>query len=603
MYGFILIAYNNSDVGKISINELENDIKKRKIHFLKNNLNNLVFENIIGYQLFKNKEESQILDSKHLVAGDIYGFIDEYNEKLLNYTETIRLINKSNIQNEYIALEGNLCISSIFNDKIVFQNDLEGYRKIFYYYEHKLLCISTYLPLILTAIKKDWRLRRNAFIGFICGRESKWPLTFIEDIFTLSPLSKSEVSNSGLNISSKTFSDLYELKRISKALLRDKIYNQYKLIAERKVGKNIAVTLSGGYDSNCLTKLYSEIYKNNFTAVSVGYEARRERDDNIYNETLFAEKVAKKLKIPFRRYMFSQTDFFNEFDAFIDIIDQPGHDPSSNYIMNKYLKNDGFDLVVNGLGGDANFSKKRNIKLGLMLYYFSKTFFSEQVISMFGKVLNFRGPFNYFKNNFENDKLSTFHDLVERSQLFNSVISNYIDTKTKLEIDAERNLRKKYFENILNNLKTNQELFYSFSILTNPCEYHATLSAERNNIEILMPFVNTKAALLIMNGSKFYKINNRDFEMSIFGGIYKELLVKSKSGFSIPYSEWLFPLSKSIFEFYNDLNFFYMKDFDLGSFQTRYQIDQEFSRSNLANSILWKLLVFKAYIQKHNLLI
>lgn len=600
MNGFVLLAYHNSIVDQVTISELEIEIERRKIRFMKRNFNSLVYDNIIGYQLLKDKDNTEVIDSNHLIAGDIYGVFNELNQKLLNYPEAIQLINKSNNANEYASFEGNICICSIFENKIVVQNDLEGYRKIFYYYDDNILCISTYLPLILKAIRKNWILRRNAVNIFVCSRESKWPLTFIEDVLTLSPISRAEISKAGINITSKTFSDFYELKNISKNDLRESLYNQYKLVAQRKVGANTAVALSGGYDSNCLTKLYSNIYKNNFTAISVGYEAERERDTNINNETIYAEKVAQKLKIPFKRYFFSRIDFFNELDGFIDAIDQPGHDPSSNYIMNKYLQSDGFDLLVHGMGGDANYSSNKNFAFVLKLYQLYQIFGNE-FFKFFSKCFNNRGPFRYFQFNSYDKNKSSFFDLFERIQLFRSPISKYLDISKQIEIDDERRLREFFFSKLYNDSPVYQEIFYSLALFSSPDEYHALSMAERNNIEILMPFVNTKAALIMMNGSYFNKVNNRAFEMRVFGGLDKELLVKSKSGFSIPYSEWLPPLAKSIFEFYYDLEYFKSEDFNIEAFKSKYQTDEAFSKSNMANKVLWKLLVVKAFTQKHHL--
>ena len=125
--------------------------------------------------------------------------------------------------------------------------------------------------------------------------------------------------------------------------------------------------------------------------------------------------------------------------------------------------------------------------------------------------------------------------------------------------------------------------------------------AERNNIEILMPFVNTKAVIEMMNGSHKNNINNRDFEMSIFGGINKKLLAKSKSGFSIPYAEWMGFYSKTVFDYYFDKECFSKDDFDLQSFQFRYNNDESFSKSNFANIVIWKLFILKNYIEENNL--
>jgi hypothetical protein len=125
--------------------------------------------------------------------------------------------------------------------------------------------------------------------------------------------------------------------------------------------------------------------------------------------------------------------------------------------------------------------------------------------------------------------------------------------------------------------------------------------AERNNIELLMPFVNTHAALNAINGSHFNNTTNREFETSIFGGIDEDLLAKSKSGFSIPYAEWMPTVADRVFEFYNDIKYFSNEDFDIKSFQINYMNNETFRNSNFANVVVWKLLVVMEYIKRHKI--
>lgn len=601
MKGFVLLAYNNSERNKIAHNDLENDLKRRSLRFDKKELNSISYDTIFSYQILKENEQVINNTLSTLIAGDIYGIFTDDNQRLLNYQEALKLIEKYNIVNEYTAFEGNACVCKTFENKIVFQTDLEGYRKIYYYQEDGILCVSTYLPLILKAIRKNWKLRKNAVISFICSRESKWPLTFVDEIFSLSPLSRAEVTKNGLHITSKTFSELYKLEKITKKKLQEQLYEQYKLITQRKVGENIAVTLSGGYDSNCLTKLYSNTFKDNFTAISVGFEAKRERDNNIYNETIYAEKIAQAYGIPFKRYFFSKNDFLNEFTGFIDSIDQPGLDPSSNYIMNKNLYEDGFDLVVNGMGGDASYksiTNHRDLYFGLWMFKHLNVY----ALNNIGKIINYRGPFRFFKPIFKNEKPNSFHDLIERIQIFSSPVCQFINEKYLSEIDEEREKRIGYFEKIYSNANTLQEISYSLALFSSPDEYHALSMAEINNMEILMPFVNIKTAIMLMNGSRFHNVNNRNFELSVFEGINTELLAKSKSGLSIPYSEWMSFIAEGVFEFYNDLNYF--KDsFDIQIFRDFYKKEETFAKSIYANMVIYKLLVVMEYIKAHNLYI
>jgi len=168
-------------------------------------------------------------------------------------------------------------------------------------------------------------------------------------------------------------------------------------------------------------------------------------------------------------------------------------------------------------------------------------------------------------------------------------------------LDNERALRRRFFENLYRASKTKQEIFYSLALFSNPDEFHALSMAERNNIELLMPFINTNVALNAINGSHYNNTTNREFEISIFGGINEELLAKSKSGFSIPYAEWMPSVADKVFEFYNDLEYFSKDDFSIQSFQDNYNNEEALRNSNVANVVIWKLLVVMEYIKRYKI--
>jgi len=199
------------------------------------------------------------------------------------------------------------------------------------------------------------------------------------------------------------------------------------------------------------------------------------------------------------------------------------------------------------------------------------------------------------------NQANSFHDLFERAQIFRNPACTYLSRNKQIEIDNERSLRSEYFEHLYRASKTKQEIFYSLAIFLSPDEFHALSMAERNNIELLMPFVNTNVALNAINGSHYSNTTNREFEISIFGGINEELLAKSKSGFSIPYGEWMPSEADKIFEFYNDLEYFSEDDFKIQSFQDNYTNDEALRNSNFANVVIWKLLVVMEYINRYKI--
>jgi asparagine synthetase B (glutamine-hydrolysing) len=596
---FLVVASN--DVNKIALIDFENHCREIGYKTQKNVLSNKDYSNIIGVQLSQDSYNKDHSGNEHFISGVFLGILNNnFSDKRLANDEIMNLLDKQKDIDNFLPIEGSNCFVTICKSKIIFQNDIEGSRKLFYYIQNGLFCITTRLPLLLKILNNNWVIRKNAVVEYLTGRESNWPLTFIEGIKVLQPMSRGIVQEDSLHIRSSMYSNFYDLNKVSKQTTKNKLFKTYSNLIDKYDNEKVAVTLSGGFDSNCLTKLYAAKKDKDFTAVSVGYKAENFRGSNINNETVYAENISKFLKIPFKRYLFSKDEFFQEIDSLISLIDQPAHDPSSNHIMNRHLCKDGFKTVVNGMGGDANFSFQKSL---YSMYWFVKLFGNNNISHFYklSSLFNHEGPFKYFKKYNNTEKINSYQKVLEFSKIYGSFISPFISSKALKETFEGNQTRKNYFDTIFKSHKSVQELFYSYAILSNPDENHALITAERNNIEVVMPFINTPAVLAIMNSSKYNKIKNRSFQLDVFGGINKALLAKSKSGFSIPYSEWMPQIADETFNFFKDLDFFSNKSFDLDNFIENYNLNQEFSTSNQANKIVWKLYLLKQYMLKYNL--
>ena len=602
MNGFLVVGYNNT------LNHIQTDVLKKylesqnllfKINVIKSNL----FDNLIGFQVFREGMAfDDTLKSKVFLNGKIFGKLKGDNRKKLSYKESLSFIDENITKSEsFFAFDGSCSLVRIDESSIAFQGDVEGYKKIFYYESESVFCVSSNLTYILRVIERCWKIRRNAVYSYILQRESKWPLTFIEGIKVLSPLTKAKLTDKGVTLKNVILSDLYEIKRVNKKQFFEDIYSSYEDIIQREDSKNIAVTLSGGYDSNCLTKLYKQSYKGKFTAVSLGYVSERKKDKNVYDETVYAEKIAKHLNIPFKKYIVDKTYFLSQIDAFIKTLDQPAHDPSSNYLLNDLLSKDGFDTVVSGMGGDAFFASKLKINVTEMLYKLAESTYSYSALNSLSNQLKFKWSLKTFDTNSFLKKPNSFAELREIEKFNMSAFVDFISNDVKIELFNEVVSRLDYYNKIQSNRNVKLESNYSYSLLSNPDEYHADIMAQRNNLNIIMPFVSITPVLKLLNASKSFDISSREFEMEIFKGINKELLLKSKSGFSFPYTEWAGDFFEETISFFKDINYFNDGLFNINKFADSYQKDLNMKNSVSANQLIWKLTVVKKYVELHSI--
>ena len=602
MNGFLVIGYNNTN-NEVELDFYEKYLKSRNELFSSNKFNSNLFDNLIGFQVFDREASVEYnIKSNIFLNGKIFGTINEDSSKKLSYKESLSFISK-NIKRDssFFGFDGSCACVCVNDTSIIFQGDIEGYKKVFYYESEGVFCVSNNLTYILKIIKNRWKIRKNAIFSYILQRESKWPLTFIEDIKLAPPLTKAIYTKKGIKFNTSALSEFYKTKKVSKKEVIDDVYNSYQNIINREDTKNIAVSLSGGFDSNCLTKLYAQSYSNNFTAVSLGYASEREKDRNVYDETVYAEKIAKHLKIPFKKYIVDKTYFLSKIDSFIQTLDQPAHDPSSNFLLNDLLSEDGFDGLVSGIGGDAFFASKIKINISKALFKISKDCSTYNYLNFFSKKLKFKYSLKAFDTKKYIKKPSSFLELREIEKFNTSDFDDFINFNVKKELFKEINLRQDYYNEIEKKSNVNLETDYAYALFSNPCEYHVDIMGQRNNLNMIMPFVSIAPVLKLLNASKSFDISSREFEMDIFKGINKELLLKSKSGFSFPYTEWVVDFFEETISFFKDLNYFNNKLFDIDKFADSYRNDFNTRNSVSANLLIWKLTVVKKYAKYHSI--
>src|SRR5690554_4800008 len=232
MNGFIVIGYNNNSQEKIHFENLESYFKERNESFVSNQLKSDLFNNLVGYQIFdRNTKSENTNNTNTYLNGKIFGYITDNSAKKLSYDESINFISKNiNQNNDFFGFDGSCSLVKVESSSIIFQNDIEGYKKIFYYDVGDIFCVSTNLTFIIKLINNHWKIRKNAVFSYILQRESKWPLSFIEGIKVLPPLTKAIWAGGGITQKSAILSDFYNLQKVKKEEVIEDVYASYERI-------------------------------------------------------------------------------------------------------------------------------------------------------------------------------------------------------------------------------------------------------------------------------------------------------------------------------------------------------------------------------------
>ena len=207
---------------------------------------------------------------------------------------------------------------------------------------------------------KKRNINKKGLRTFFSKNCFSYPDTIWEDVERIKPgtylkfkvnFENNTISDPSLNhywspkIFIKPFSD-----SIDKAV--DKLDFLLSEVIERQINADVEVGtfLSGGIDSSLITSIAQKVSKNKISSFSIGFE------DSKFDESIYAEKIAKHLGTNHRTKIMSKDDINNIFDTIIDTYGEPFSDSSQiptillSQFSSQYLK-----VVLTGDGGDELF--------------------------------------------------------------------------------------------------------------------------------------------------------------------------------------------------------------------------------------------------------
>jgi hypothetical protein len=597
MQEFLYLSYTEDNRNKISIEKMNSFMKSKGYSFNENTSTSNIYNYSHKFQYSRIENGLQINISNLLIKGSTTGIYPNNEIGNLKAEEILSIIQSADLLNSNLQFEGSLSYLYELGDSIIFQNDIEGFRKIFYYIDKGIICVSSFMPLILLAIRKDWFLNSKSVLRFFSSRESMWPSTLVDGISVLEPKSKALVSNNEIKITNYTYSELFDLKKKPIKHVESDLKSFYfKQLSYLFNNNNCLMSLSGGFDSSNLLSFVTNFRKKDVHAISIGYQTNRLKDVNLYNETNYAENIANYYNVPISKYIVEKDKFFESFESLLEIIDQPAVDPSSFNLMSILTKREDKTALVSAMGGDALFSSKISGKLYLTFYNIA-CFIPEKILKILVKLSGKRGPFNAFSQIYK-DGISAKNPFVaiDRLRISTLLMKFYLPSSFDLMEDC-RKQQLDYWNNIFLKSKTKLDILYSFAALSNPDEYHAYTVAERQGVLMYQPLIKINSVIEVLNASNYYSnINSRKFLCRMFG-VNKNLLYKGKSGFSIPYADWCKEISEETFEFWYK-NTEISNLIDLKSFHSEYLKNFNLHSYSI---IVWKMYVLMRYMERYSL--
>ncbi len=317
---------------------------------------------------------------------------------------------------------------------------------------------------------------------------------------------------------------------------------QERMIADVPLG----AFLSGGIDSSLVVALASK-YTRQLNTFSIGY-----KDNAFFDETYYAQLVAKKYKTHHTVFSLANSDFLEHVHEVLDYIDEPFADSSAIpvYILSRETKKH-VTVALSGDGGDEVFAgynkhaaewKIRQksainmlVKAGLPLWDILPKSRSNKLTNIFRQLHRFAEGANLsLKDRYWRWASYNTHDTV------NSLLHPDVLPKTN-----QQNLdqQKKTLLNVLQTEDFNEVLQADMNIvLLSDMLVKVDLMSMANSLEVRSPFLDYKVVDFAFGLPSSYKIDmhlKKKIVQDAFRNMLpEELYNRPKHGFEIPLLNW-----------------------------------------------------------------
>ncbi len=358
--------------------------------------------------------------------------------------------------------------------------------------------------------------------------------------------------------------------------------------------------LSGGIDSSVIAALASK-HTNDLQTFSIGF-----KDEPFFDETKYAEMVAKKHQTKHSVFYLSNNDLYAHLHEMLDYIDEPFADSSALavYILSKEtrkkvtvaLSGDGADELFAGYNKhyaaynsrEINFTNKIIKNTGLiwkMLPKSRNSNFSNLIrkIEKYSSGLNLDDKERYWR-------WAGFTEGHQAHEMIHPDLATKINIK---EIDQRKSHILRHINSSINSiLQSDMELVLANDMLTK-----VDMMSMANSLEVRTPFLDYRLVDFAFSLPESYKIdkeNRKKIVKDTFGYLLPdELLTRKKQGFEVPLLSWFkTELKSTIEELLGDKFLEEQKIFNSASVR---KLKSKLYSANPEDSVarVWALLVFQ----------
>jgi len=555
-------------------------------------------ENTERYTIVFNGEIFNYKELKEKYLGNVKFKSESDTEVLLNLyilmgKDCIELLNGFFAFAIYDKQDGSLFVA----------RDRFGVKPLYYFTNSKMFCFASELKSLLQfGLKKEIDFESLSIYFHLNYIPS--PYTIYTDIFKLNPGYYLEINKKGIKKASyyhtkinyqnkEIFSNYNKAKSVLKELLEDAV--QKRLVADVPLGS----FLSGGVDSSVISALAAK-HQKNLSTFSIGF-----KDEPFFDETHYAEMVAKKHHTNHTVFSLSNDNLFEHFYDFLDYLDEPFADSSALavYILSKETRKK-VTVALSGDGADEIFSgyNKHSALFKSINKSFAEGFLKhlEPGFRMLPKSRNSKIGNTFRKlHKFSIGLGLSTSERYWRWAGFSE--ANKVHERFKVNINSQEYIRRKlcYLKHLDHESDFNKFLLADVElVLQGDMLPKVDMMSMANSLEVRTPFLDYRVVDFAFSIPAEFKIDNKRRKKILVDTFHdllpNELLNRPKKGFEIPLLGWFKKELKPIIET-ELLSEVFIEQQNIFNYTEIHQLKKQlFSPNpNDATAQIWALLVFQ----------
>lgn len=506
----------------------------------------------------------------------------------------------------------NGCFAFAFYDSlkntVIIARDRMGINPLFYYLdEEKLIFGSEMKALFAYGIKKE--LNSAAIYTYFQLNYLPTNLSMLNNVHKLEPGHYIKIGLNGTETKS-----YYKIPQFNKSLASDDYSKASKKLrdlldeaVERRLMADVPLGcfLSGGIDSTIITALAAGHTKH-LNTFSIGF-----KDEEFFDETSFAEIVAKKYKTNHTSFKISNDDLLSHLNEMLDYLDEPFGDSSALAvnILSKLTRTK-VTVALSGDGADEMFAG----------YNKHAAHFNASYARAKEKIAAAMNPLWKIVPKSRNSKMSNFARQLDRFATgfklgpedrywFWAAIGTetYVQSLLKIEMDYPQYSSKKNkylnsnsgLEEINNVLFTDMQLVLQGDMLTK-----VDLMSMLNSLEVRTPFLDHTVVDYVFSLPSHYKITSsvrkRILKDCCSDLIPTELMNRSKQGFEVPLLKWF---RNELWEMIDKdlLSESFIKEQGVFNYEEIFKLKRKIFSTGPQDSAakVWALIVFQHWWKKY----